>query len=224
MAGKGVNRMNDIMKNIKRLRQKRNMTQEELAEKLHVTRQAVSNWETGKNQPDIEMLKILAETFEVDATELLYGPKQDADRRKRIITAAGFCVLTMIAWAGYVPLEKWVMEWKSKRFDLMPALLCVWGLKPLAYLLTGIAAAALLHIWVNIRPTISVRRGMLIVGAAICLLYIALFLWYWYGGWIGFTMPMRLQVSFSNYLRFYGAWFFFIPGILFFWTWPRKAG
>ena len=42
--------MNDIMKNIKRLRQERGLTQEELAEKLHVTRQAVSNWETGVSQ------------------------------------------------------------------------------------------------------------------------------------------------------------------------------
>ena len=39
--------MSDIMKNIKRLRQRKGLTQEELGSKLHVTRQAVSNWETG---------------------------------------------------------------------------------------------------------------------------------------------------------------------------------
>lgn len=216
--------MNDIMKNIKRLRQERGLTQEELAEKLHVTRQAVSNWETGKNQPDIELLKTLAETFEVDAAELLYAPKEDVDKRKRMTVAAVFCVLTVMTWAGYVPLEKWAMAWKNNRYDLIPALLCAWGLKPLAYLLTGAAAAALLHVWVNIRPKISVRRGMLAVGAAICLLYIALFLWYWFGGRIGFIMPTRLQVSFSNSLRFYGSSFFFLPGVLFFFAWPRKAG
>ena len=63
--------MSDIMKNIKRLRQRKGLTQEELGSKLHVTRQAVSNWETGKNQPDIEILKSLAETLEVDVSELL---------------------------------------------------------------------------------------------------------------------------------------------------------
>lgn len=216
--------MNDIMKNIKRLRQKRGLTQEELAGKLHVTRQAVSNWETGKNQPDIELLKSLAETLEVDVTELLYAPKPDVDRQKRIITAAVFCILTVAAWAGYIPLEKWAIAWKSNHYDLIPALICVWVLKPLAYLLTGTAAAALLHIWVNIRPKTRIRWGMLIVGAAVCLLYVALFLWYWYGGHIGFTMPKQLQVSFSNSLRFYGSSFFFIPGALFFLGWPRKAG
>ena len=216
--------MNDIMKNIKRLRQKRGLTQEELAGKLHVTRQAVSNWETGKNQPDIELLKSLAETLEVDVTELLYAPKPDVDRQKRIITAAVFCILSVAAWAGYIPLEKWAIAWKSNHYDLIPALICIWALKPLAYLLTGTAAAALLHIWVNIRPKTRIRWGMLIVGAAICLLYVALFLWYWCGGHIGFTMPKQLQVSFSNSLRFYGSSFFFIPGALFFLGWPRKAG
>lgn len=216
--------MNDIMKNIKRLRQKRGLTQEELGSKLHVTRQAVSNWETGKNQPDIELLKSLAEAFEVDVTELLYAPKPDVDRQKRIITAAVFCVLTVAAWAVYIPLEKWVIAWKNSHYDLIPSLICIWVLKPLAYLLTGTAAAALLHIWVNIRPKTRIRWGMLIVGTAICLLYIVLFLWYWYGGRIGFTMPKQFQVSFSNSLRFYGSSFFFIPGALFFLGWPRKAG
>lgn len=216
--------MNDIMKNIKRLREERCLTQEELAEKLHVTRQAVSNWETGKNQPDIELLKSLAETFEVDATELLYAPKEDVAKQRRMITATVFCGLTVLAWAGYIPLEKWAMAWKNNRYDLIPALICVWGLKPLCYLLTGVTAAALLYVWVNVRPKKRIRRGMLIVGAAICLLYIALFLWYWFGGRIGFTMPTHLQVSFSNSLRFYGSSFFFIPGALFFFAWPRKAG
>ena len=40
--------MNDIGKNIKRFRSDKNITQEQLAERLHVTRQAVSNWENGK--------------------------------------------------------------------------------------------------------------------------------------------------------------------------------
>ena len=41
------------------LRTKNNMTQEELAEKVYVTRQAVSRWETGETTPNIEALKQL---------------------------------------------------------------------------------------------------------------------------------------------------------------------
>ncbi len=46
-----------IGKNIKRLRERNHMTQEELAEKLFVTRQAISKWENGKTEPDIETLQ-----------------------------------------------------------------------------------------------------------------------------------------------------------------------
>ncbi len=41
--------MNTVAENIKRLRNQKDMTQDELAEKMHVTRQTVSNWETAKN-------------------------------------------------------------------------------------------------------------------------------------------------------------------------------
>ena len=48
--------MRDIGKNIRQLRIRRNMTQDDLARALFVTRQTVSNYETGKSRPDIEML------------------------------------------------------------------------------------------------------------------------------------------------------------------------
>lgn len=216
--------MNDIMKNIKRLRQRRGLTQEELAEKLHVTRQAVSNWETGKNQPDIELLKTLAETFEVDVTELLYEPRSDVEKRKRMLVAAALCVLAVAAWAGYAPFERWAVAWKSSHFDLRPGLLCLLGLKPLAYVLTGVAAAALCRVWVNIQPKAKTRRGMLTVGAVVCLVHIALVLWYWFGYQIGFTMPKRLQFFLGNYWWIRGQWVFLTPGALFFLARPGKAG
>ena len=57
--------------NIKRLRQQKGMTQEILAEKLHIVRQTVSKWEKGLSVPDSEMLVRLAEVFEVSVSELL---------------------------------------------------------------------------------------------------------------------------------------------------------
>ena len=50
---------------IQNLREKHGMTQDTLAEKLFVTRQAVSRWETGKTLPDTETLKRLSMLFEV---------------------------------------------------------------------------------------------------------------------------------------------------------------
>lgn len=68
--------MNVVNTSIKDLRKKKNMTQDELAEKLNVTRQAVSNWENGKTQPDIETLTQLAEAFDVSVERLIYGKEK----------------------------------------------------------------------------------------------------------------------------------------------------
>lgn len=65
----------DINKNIKRMRNEKNLTQEELAQKINVTRQAVSNWENAKTQPDLETLTAIASALEIDLEMLLYGKK-----------------------------------------------------------------------------------------------------------------------------------------------------
>lgn len=65
-----------IAKNIKKFREQKNISQSELAEKLNVTRQAVSNWETGKTQPDINTLHKIADMLEISIDELIYGNKR----------------------------------------------------------------------------------------------------------------------------------------------------
>jgi len=53
------------------LRKKHGLSQDELAEKLFVTRQAVSRWETGKTVPNTETLKLISKTFGVSINALL---------------------------------------------------------------------------------------------------------------------------------------------------------
>ena len=65
--------MNVVSESIKKLRKEKGMTQDELAEKLCVTRQAVSNWEMGKTQPDVDTLTKLAEVFDVSVEQIIYG-------------------------------------------------------------------------------------------------------------------------------------------------------
>jgi len=65
--------MNKVATTMKLLRMEKGINQEQLAEQLHVTRQAVSSWETGKTQPDIETLKKIAEYFDVSVERLIYG-------------------------------------------------------------------------------------------------------------------------------------------------------
>lgn len=58
---------------IKKLREKNNMTQAELAEKLSVSDKTVSKWETGKGLPDISLLQPIAKVFNISVTELMSG-------------------------------------------------------------------------------------------------------------------------------------------------------
>ena len=58
---------------IKRLRENKKMTQEELAQKIFVTSKAVSKWETGKGFPDVGLLEALGKALDVSVIELLSG-------------------------------------------------------------------------------------------------------------------------------------------------------
>lgn len=49
---------------LKNLREKNNLTQEQLAERVQVTRQAVSRWETGETQPNTDTLKLLSRVLD----------------------------------------------------------------------------------------------------------------------------------------------------------------
>ena len=61
---------------ILKLRTAKEMSQEELAEKVFVTRQAVSRWETGETTPNVETLKLLSQLFDVSINTLLGSPRQ----------------------------------------------------------------------------------------------------------------------------------------------------
>lgn len=63
----------NINQQIKAYRLKQNISQEELAEKIFVTRQTVSNWETGKNYPDIHSLLLMSNLFGVSLDQLVKG-------------------------------------------------------------------------------------------------------------------------------------------------------
>ncbi|MBR3059535.1 MAG: helix-turn-helix domain-containing protein [Oscillospiraceae bacterium] len=66
---------------IRRLRERKRMTQEELAEGIHVSSKAVSKWETGRGYPDISLLSPLAEALGISVIELLSG--EDVRNRNR---------------------------------------------------------------------------------------------------------------------------------------------
>lgn len=77
--------MNDLGEKIQRLRKNKNMSQEELAQKMNVTRQAISKWERNEGLPDLYNVKHLAEVLGVSIDELLDHQNEDIkheDKRK----------------------------------------------------------------------------------------------------------------------------------------------
>ena len=71
-----------LQENIRAFRQKKGMTQEELASRLHVVRQTVSKWEKGLSVPDAELLIRLAEVLEVSVAQLLGAEAETATEEK----------------------------------------------------------------------------------------------------------------------------------------------
>lgn len=65
----------EVRKILKNLREQHHLTQEQMAEKLMVTRQAVSRWETGETQPGTDTLRLMSRLFDVSINTLLGTPR-----------------------------------------------------------------------------------------------------------------------------------------------------
>ena len=62
---------------LKELRKEKELTQEQLAETLNVSRRTVSRWETGNNMPDLDLLIEMADLYQVELRELLNGERKN---------------------------------------------------------------------------------------------------------------------------------------------------
>ena len=129
--------MRDIGKNIKDLRMRAKLTQEELAEKLFVTRQTISNYENAKSRPDVEMIVRIGEILNADANTVIYGIPEALDKRKKclrvwIITCVMLVASVLIGWLYVI-----TKELRSDSWIMLPfALVCYLGL-PAAWMLAG---------------------------------------------------------------------------------------
>lgn len=96
--------MRDIGKNIKTIRQAKEMTQEAMAEALYVTRQTVSNYENGRSRPDLDMLLKIAEVLETDVNTIIYGPPVPHSKKDSYKWLAISTVTLLVATILYMTL------------------------------------------------------------------------------------------------------------------------
>ena len=108
----------ELNEQIKKYRTEMNLSQEELAEKIYVTRQSVSNWENGKTYPDIHSLLLLSSLFSISLDQLVKGDieimkeeikKEEIAKMNRYgKTYASMLIATAVSAA---PLFMWLGVW-----------------------------------------------------------------------------------------------------------------
>lgn len=101
-----------IGKLIKELRLKNNLTQDEFAKKYNVTYQAVSKWETGKNMPDIALLRNICKDFNISLDKVLEGEYKKKSI-KYILLFIGIIVIFLITVLIILKLNKNEFEFKT---------------------------------------------------------------------------------------------------------------
>ncbi len=167
--------MNAVSKNIKKLRLLKRLTQEDMADRLFVTRQTVSNWETGKSQPDIDTLIKIAETFHTDTSVLIYGFSDSRDMKKEkkrlIISAAALLVFG----AALFFLNQYAQNELHAYYNNSPLMLSRMLFQPIFWLWLGWAVIQGLDFWGVIKPIkAKPRKVVRIATLAIVLFYTAL--------------------------------------------------
>ena len=108
----------EIGKQIKKYRTEMKFSQEELSEKIFVSRQTISNWENNKNYPDVKSLLLLSSLFNVSLDILIKGDleemkeqikKEDIDKFKR--DGNIFTILFILTMVSVVPLIKFMEKY-----------------------------------------------------------------------------------------------------------------
>ncbi len=113
----------EISTQIKKYRNDMNLSQEELAEKIYVSRQSISNWETGKNYPDIHSLLLLSSLFNISLDRLIKGDVQimkeeikESEIKKLnhystiygiLLIASVFSAVPLSSWLGFYAIIPW---------------------------------------------------------------------------------------------------------------------
>ncbi len=107
---------NNVGRNIRTVRTRAGITQDQLAEKLFVSRQTISNYETGRSQPDLDMLVRLAEALGTDAGALIYGPPVPTQKKRQMLRCAlGLGCLAVWAVLAF-PVTQAAQEWKRMTY------------------------------------------------------------------------------------------------------------
>ncbi len=159
--------MSKVGNNIKEGRIRKGFTQDQLANILHVTRQTVSNWETGRNEPDLETLKSLSDILETDVSVFLGEADTGSYRQmqKKYIRTA--LVLGAFSAAGFVaniwvePALRLLMQHK---FKAIPYWTYSFGAVTLYLISIGICIGSIISLWKDLSMKAKQKWAFTLIG------------------------------------------------------------
>ena len=108
----------ELGKQIRMCRQEAQLSQEELADRVYVSRQTISNWENDKSYPDVNSLVLLSEVFHISLDKLIKGDidvmkeaikKEEVEKMKQYGTIYTILLIATVVVA--VPLFMWIGTW-----------------------------------------------------------------------------------------------------------------
>lgn len=176
--------MAEVGKNIKKCRKEKNLTQDELAERLFCTRQTISNYENGKSEPNIALLVELAKVLEVDVNDLIYGPKKKENRKQQKVRSVVVMAVACVLLAAVEILVPFARQYSWRNFQIAPLYLLRYVLQPFGQALFGwgtveaVRAYAGIRIWEGkTERTIKTARVVFRVTAVILSVLAALAVW-----------------------------------------------
>lgn len=170
--------MDSFSKNLRRARKAAGLTQQQLADRLHVTRQSVSSWELGRTEPDLQTLSRLAGVFGTGAGALLGETgKPDYPRlQKRFVTGFAVCAGLLLA-VFCLELGLFAYWRKLALRDYSPALYAaVWKLTtpPLLWYSSGLGAVCFFAMWSPVCCRNELRLALLLEALVLGLPVLAL--------------------------------------------------
>lgn len=108
----------ELGKQIKKHRQEVQLSQEELADRVYVSRQTISNWENDKSYPDVNSLVLLSETFQISLDKLIKGDievMKDVIQKEEIVKMNRYgkiyTIMLIVTVVSAVPLFMWLGVW-----------------------------------------------------------------------------------------------------------------
>ena len=108
----------ELGKQIKKHRQEVQLSQEELADRVYVSRQTISNWEIDKSYPDVNSLVLLSEIFQISLDNLIKGDievMKDVIQKEEIVKMNRYgkiyTIMLIVTAISAVPLFMWLGVW-----------------------------------------------------------------------------------------------------------------